>query len=55
MNYIQQLQTYLDEYDEDELIRIIEDSELDDIWFLHYIAQEAIDTAEVYIKRLEDR
>ena len=58
MNAIQQLQAALDDYDDDELMRIIEDSDLDDVRYLRNLAQEAIDTAEVYkdrIERLEER
>jgi len=58
MNAIQQLQAALDDYDDDELMRIIEDSDLDDVRYLRDLAQEAIDTAEVHkdrIERLEER
>jgi len=58
MNAIQQLQAALDDYDDDELMRIIEDSDLDDVRYLRDLAQEAIDTAEAYkdrIERLEER
>lgn len=58
MNAIQQLQAVLDDYDDDELMRIIEDSDLDDVRYLRDLAQEAIDTAEAYkdrIERLEER
>nr|DAK45835.1 MAG TPA: hypothetical protein [Caudoviricetes sp.]DAR93648.1 MAG TPA: hypothetical protein [Caudoviricetes sp.] len=58
MNAIQQLQAALDDYDDDELMRIIEDSDLDDVRYLRGLAQEAIDTAEEYkdrIERLEER
>ena len=58
MNAIQQLQAALDDYDDDELMRIIEDSDLDDVRYLRDLAQEAIDTAEGYkdrIERLEER
>jgi len=58
MNAIQQLQAALDDYDDDELMRIIEDSDLDDVRYLRNLAQEAIDTAEEYkdhIERLEER
>ena len=52
MNAIQQLQTALDDYDDDELMRIIEDSDLDDVRYLRDLAQEAIDTAEEYKDRV---
>lgn len=58
MNAIQQLQAALDDYDDDKLARIIEDSDLDDVRHLRDLAQEAIDTAEEYkdrIERLEER
>ena len=58
MNAIQQLQAALDDYDDDELMRIIEDSDLDDVRYLRDLAQEAIDTAEAYkdrIERLEEK
>lgn len=58
MNTIQQLQAALDDYDDDELMRIIEDSDLDDVRYLRNLAQEAIDTAEEYkdrVERLEER
>ena len=58
MNAIQQLQAALDDYDDDEFMRIIEDSDLDDVRYLRGLAQEAIDTAEEYkdrIERLEER
>ena len=58
MNAIQQLQAALDDYDDDELMRIIEDSDLDDVRYLRGLAQEAIDTAKEYkdrIERLEER
>jgi len=58
MNAIQQIQAALDDYDDDELMRIIEDSDLDDVRYLRGLAQEAIDTAEEYkdrIERLEER
>lgn len=58
MNAIQQLQAALDDYDDDELMRIIEDSDLDDVRYLRNLAQEAIDTAEEYkdrVERLEER
>lgn len=53
MNAIQQLQTALDDYDDDELMRIIEDSDLDDVRYLRNLAQEAIYTAEVYKDRVD--
>lgn len=58
MNAIQRLQAALDDYDDDELMRIIEDSDLDDVRYLHDLAQEALDIAEEYkdrVERLEDR
>ena len=53
MNAIQQLQAALDDYDDDELMRIIEDSDLDDVRYLRDLAQEAIDTAEEYKDRVD--
>jgi len=53
MNAIQQLQAALDDYDDDELMRIIEDSDLDDVRYLRNLAQEAIDTAEEYKDRVD--
>lgn len=41
MNAIQQLQAVLDDYDDCELMRIIEDSDLDDVMYLRDLAQEA--------------
>ena len=58
MSAIQQLQAALDDYDDDEIMRIIEDSDLDDVRYLRNLAQEAIDIAEEYkdhIERLEER
>ena len=58
MNAIQRLQAALDDYDDDELMRIIEDSDLDDVRYLRDLAQEALDTAEEYkarVERLEDQ
>ena len=58
MNAIQLLQAALDDYDDDELMRIIEDSDLGDVKCLRDLAQEALDTAEEYknhVERLEDR
>ena len=58
MSAIQQLQDALDDYDDDELMRIIEDADLDDVRYLRNLAQEAIDIAEEYkdhIERLEER
>lgn len=58
MNAIQRLQAALDDYDDDELMRIIEESDLDDVRYLRDLAQEALDTAEEYkdrVERLEDR
>ena len=48
MTAIQQLQTALDDYDDDELMRIIEDADLDDVRYLRDLAQEAVDIAEEY-------
>ena len=53
MTAIQQLQTALDDYDDDELIRIIEDADLDDVRYLRDLAQEAVDIAEEYEYHLE--
>lgn len=53
MNAIQRLQAALDDYDDDELMRIIEDSDLDDVRYLRDLAQEALDTAEEYKDRVE--
>lgn len=53
MTAIQQLQTALDDYDDDELMRIIEDADLDDVRYLRDLAQEAVDIAEEYEYRLE--
>lgn len=53
MTAIQQLQTALDDYDDDELMRIIEDADLDDVRYLRDLAQEAIDIAEEYEYHLE--
>lgn len=58
MNAIQRLQATLDDYDDDELMRIIEDSDLDYVRYLRDLAQEALDTAEEYkdrVERLEER
>lgn len=58
MNAIQQLQADLDDYDDDELARIIEDSDLDDVRYLRDIAQDAIDVAAYHkdrADRLENR
>lgn len=58
MSAIQQLQDALDDYDDDEIMRIIEDSDLDDVRYLRNLAQEAIDVAKEYkdrIERLEER
>ena len=58
MNAIQQLQAALDDYDDDEIMRIIEDSDLDDVRYLRDLAQDAIDIAEEYkdhIERSEER
>ena len=53
MTAIQQLQTALDDYDDDELMRIIEDADLDDGRYLRDLAQEAVDIAEEYEYHLE--
>lgn len=53
MTAIQQLQTALDDYDYDELMRIIEDADLDDVRYLRDLAQEAVDIAEEYEYHLE--
>lgn len=53
MTAIQQLQTALDDYDDDELMRIIEDADLDDVRYLRDLAQEAADIAEEYEYHLE--
>lgn len=53
MTAIQQLQTALDDYDDDELVRIIEDADLDDVRYLRDLAQEAVDIAEEYEYHLE--
>ena len=53
MTAIQQLQTALDDYDDDELMRIIEDAGLDDVRYLRDLAQEAVDIAEEYEYHLE--
>lgn len=58
MTAIQQLQTALDDYDDDELMRIIEDEDLDDVRYLRDLAQEAVDIAEEYeyhLERVEER
>ena len=53
MTAIKRLQAALDDYDDDELMRIIEDADLDDVRFLRDLAQEAADIAEEYEYRLE--
>ena len=53
MSAIQNLQAELDDYDNDELLRIIEDSDLDDIMYLRDLAQEAVNIAEEYKERAE--
>ena len=53
MTAIQQLQTALDDYDDDELMRISEDADLDDVRYLRDLAQEAVDIAEEYEYHLE--
>lgn len=50
MNAIQRLQAALDDYDDDELMRIIEDSDLDDVRYLRDLAQEAIDIAGEHLE-----
>lgn len=57
MTAIQQLQTALDDYDDDELMRIIEDADLDDVRHLRDLAQEAVDIAgeyEYHLERVEE-
>nr|DAQ81779.1 MAG TPA: hypothetical protein [Caudoviricetes sp.] len=57
MTAIQQLQTALDDYDDDELMRIIEDADLDDVRYLRDLAQEAVDIAgeyEYHLERVEE-
>ena len=53
MTAIQQLRAALDDYDDDELMRIIEDADLDDVRYLRDLAQEAVDIAEEYEYHLE--
>ena len=53
MTAVQRLQAALDDYDDDELMRIIEDADLDDARFLRDLAQEAADIAEEYEYHLE--
>lgn len=53
MTAIQRLQAALDDYDDDELMRIIEDADLDDVRRLRDLAQEAVDIAEEYEYNLE--
>ena len=53
MTAFQQLQTAHDDYDDDELMRIIEDADLDDVRYLRDLAQEAVDIAEEYEYHLE--
>lgn len=53
MTAIQQLRAALDDYDDDELMRIIEDADLDDVRYLRDLAQEAVDIAGEYEYRLE--
>ena len=58
MTAIQRLQAALDDYDDDELMRIIEDADLDDVRLLRDLAQEAVDIAGEYrdhIERLEEK
>ena len=58
MNAIQNLRAALDDYDDDELMRIIEDADLDDVRYLRDLAQEAVDIAEEYeyhLERVEER
>ena len=57
MTATQQLRAALDDYDDDELMRIIEDADLDDVRYLRDLAQEAVDIAEEYeyhLKRVEE-
>lgn len=53
MTATQQLRAALDDYDDDELMRIIEDADLDDVRYLRDLAQEAVDIAEEYEYHLE--
>lgn len=53
MTAIQQIRAALDDYDDDELMRIIEDADLDDVRYLRDLAQEAVDIAEEYEYHLE--
>ena len=53
MTATQQLRAALDDYDDDELMRIIEDADLDDVRYLRDLAQEAVDIAEGYEYHLE--
>lgn len=53
MTATQQLRAALDDYDDDELMRIIEDADLDDVRYLRDLAQEAVDIAGEYEYRLE--
>lgn len=58
MTDIQRLQAALNDYDDDELMRIIEDADLDDVRLLRDLAQEAVDIAEEYeyhLERVEER
>lgn len=58
MSAIQQLLDAIDDYDDDSLVEIIEDSNLDDVRYLRDMAQEAIDIAreyEDYINRLDEK
>lgn len=58
MSVTQNLQSDLDDYDDDEIMQIIEDAGLDDVRYLRDLAQEAIDIAKEYearIERLEKR
>ena len=53
MTATQKLRAALDDYDDDELMRIIEDADLDDVRYLRDLAQEAVDIAEEYEYHLE--
>lgn len=53
MTATQRLRAALDDYDDDELMRIIEDADLDDVRYLRDLAQEAVDIAEEYEYHLE--
>lgn len=53
MTATQRFRAALDDYDDDELMRIIEDADLDDVRYLRDLAQEAVDIAEEYEYHLE--